>query len=410
MPEGRGCARSACGLANPLIVEVLVTGYGGMKLTLLTNGIPPSTMGGMQTHSLSMAKQLAEDGVRVDLYFPCVDRRAFPAPLHENISLNPFNPVKHRRTPGHYLAEARALSENYLEFYRHQPPSDLIYAKGLMGGAFLNARDEAKFPSTPIITNVHGYECFQQPATLVERLRAALLKPAFRRVICRSDFVVSYGGRISDLLTDRLGISHRKILEIPGAVDRRFMAPLQNASPKPNLRFGFVGRYERRKGLEEIAKVMTSLDVDLDFQVVGPVPSTIQKQFSSSVIFHGSMASRQALVSFLDELDVLICPSWSEGMPNVIMEAMSRATAIVATDVGANCLLVDDQNGRLIPPFDQRRLKEGLMEMHQLDATELRLKKARSRTRIEQAFQWDIVGRTLVDALISISDSNRQAA
>ena len=45
----------------------------------------------------------------------------------------------------------------------------------------------------------------------------------------------------------------------------------------------------------------------------------------------------------LDSADTLVLPSISEGMPNVILEAMSRGLSIIATDVGANSLMVSDQ-------------------------------------------------------------------
>ena len=49
-----------------------------------------------------------------------------------------------------------------------------------------------------------------------------------------------------------------------------------------------------------------------------------------------------------DSCDILICPSYSEGMPNVILEAMSRGLAIIATNVGAIRLLVSEDNGVLL--------------------------------------------------------------
>ena len=52
-----------------------------------------------------------------------------------------------------------------------------------------------------------------------------------------------------------------------------------------------------------------------------------------------------------------MCPSYSEGMPNVIMEAMSRGLAIIATDVGAVSKLVDEENGWLINPRGLEKLK-----------------------------------------------------
>ena len=49
-----------------------------------------------------------------------------------------------------------------------------------------------------------------------------------------------------------------------------------------------------------------------------------------------------------DSCDILLCPSYSEGMPNVILEAMSRGLAIIATNVGAIRLLVSEDNGVLL--------------------------------------------------------------
>ena len=44
----------------------------------------------------------------------------------------------------------------------------------------------------------------------------------------------------------------------------------------------------------------------------------------------------------------MVCPSYSEGMPNVILEAMARGLAIIATDVGAIAEMVDSTNGILM--------------------------------------------------------------
>ena len=57
----------------------------------------------------------------------------------------------------------------------------------------------------------------------------------------------------------------------------------------------------------------------------------------------------------MDNCDILICPSYSEGMPNVILEGMSRGLAIITTDVGANELLVSNENGKLIK-FSSREI------------------------------------------------------
>ena len=44
-----------------------------MRIALVTDGISPLAIGGMQTYSTNLARHLAEQGVQVDLYFPARD-------------------------------------------------------------------------------------------------------------------------------------------------------------------------------------------------------------------------------------------------------------------------------------------------------------------------------------------------
>ncbi|MGB0418765.1 MAG: glycosyltransferase family 4 protein, partial [Opitutales bacterium] len=76
-----------------------------------------------------------------------------------------------------------------------------------------------------------------------------------------------------------------------------------------------------------------------EFVFIGPIPK--EKQLDLPwVQYRGSVSDQDALKAELDQGDVLVCPSYSEGMPTVILEAMARGLAIVATDVGATCELV----------------------------------------------------------------------
>ncbi|MCA9015033.1 MAG: glycosyltransferase family 4 protein [Planctomycetaceae bacterium] len=378
-----------------------------MRIALLTNGIPPYVVGGMQTHSYNMARQLARLKVDVDLYHPVSDDGTLPANRHiqedspeECLTCVLFQAPRPRRYPGHYIAEAAELSSRYLDEYLRNCPADLIYAKGLMSHAFLAARKRGcRLP--PIVTNIHGYEAFQRSGTATERLRAAMLRPAFRRVIVDSDYVVSYGGRITELLR-KLGICQSRILEVPGAVsDDILKFPLlRRMSERHSRVFAFVGRYERRKGLEELSAVLrTGVLGDSSFQIIGPVPPRIVKQFPMSTVMHGQVTDRQQLARLLDDVDVLICPSRSEGMPNVILEAMARRTAVIATDVGATRILVDSRVGWLIPPGSPDRLHSALRAALEVSNDDLEKMQVIARQRIDAAFTWHTVGRTLLERL-----------
>jgi glycosyltransferase involved in cell wall biosynthesis len=63
----------------------------------------------------------------------------------------------------------------------------------------------------------------------------------------------------------------------------------------------------------------------------------------------------------LDQLDVLVLPSWIEGLPLVALEAMAHAKPVIATPVGGTPELVaDGVTGLLVPPRDPQRLAEAI--------------------------------------------------
>ena len=61
--------------------------------------------------------------------------------------------------------------------------------------------------------------------------------------------------------------------------------------------------------------------------------------------------------------DCLICPSYSEGMPTVILEAMASWCCIIASDVGAVRCIVDKNNGWLISPGNTYELRQSILEV-----------------------------------------------
>jgi glycosyltransferase involved in cell wall biosynthesis len=79
------------------------------------------------------------------------------------------------------------------------------------------------------------------------------------------------------------------------------------------------------------------------------------------VVFTGYRADARAL---LGELDVLALPSWTEGLPLVVLEAMASARPVVATPVGGTPELVEaGETGLLVPPRDPDALAGALRRL-----------------------------------------------
>ena len=90
-------------------------------------------------------------------------------------------------------------------------------------------------------------------------------------------------------------------------------------------------------------------------------------------------------------IDILICPSYSEGMPTVILEAMARGCAIIATNVGANCTMIDNSNGWLIDGDIKSGLKSSLVEALSLPKNKLLNMKKESVNIVSKNFMWEKV-------------------
>jgi glycosyltransferase involved in cell wall biosynthesis len=90
--------------------------------------------------------------------------------------------------------------------------------------------------------------------------------------------------------------------------------------------------------------------------------------------------------ALLDELDIVALPSWTEGLPLTVLEAMAHARPVVATSVGGTPeVVVDGETGLLVPPRDSTALAAAIRRL--LDDRELaqRLGDA-GRRRVEEHF------------------------
>jgi glycosyltransferase involved in cell wall biosynthesis len=66
----------------------------------------------------------------------------------------------------------------------------------------------------------------------------------------------------------------------------------------------------------------------------------------------------------LDQLDILVLPSWIEGLPGVVLEGMAHSKPVIATPVGGTPeLVVDGESGLLVPPRNPVALAEAIRSL-----------------------------------------------
>lgn len=386
-----------------------------MRIALITDGIWPYVLGGMQKHSYYLCKYLARNKVHVDLVhfnqsaFDIGKLEFFTDQEKEFIHPRVISfPASRLRFPGHYIYDSWRYSKRVFQALKNELAGyDLIYTKGFTGWYLIDQKTSGKITCGPIGVKFHGYEMFQPPPDWKIRIQhMLLLRWPVRRLSRHADLVFSYGGKITDIVRS-IGVASSRIVELPSGVEADLLVPQIRATGH-DLRFLFLGRYERRKGIEELNTALRSLiasnKMTAEFHFIGPIPAE-RRLVHDKIVYHGEVRGKEGLQALIAKCDVLICPSWSEGMPNVILEAMANGLAVIATDVGATNVLVSDQTGWLLPGPDPILIEKTILEAVGMDKTTLDEKKRRALQTIQQRFTWELLVPRLIQILTS--NSNR---
>lgn len=185
----------------------------------------------------------------------------------------------------------------------------------------------------------------------------------------------------------------------------------------------FVGRITRQKGLPYLLKAAAELPGDVQLVLAAGAPDTqeilaevtelveLLKAKRSGVIWLNQQLSRKELVALLSSATIFACPSIYEPLGIVNLEAMACGTPVVATATGGIPEVVSHQEtGLLIPieqvsdgsgtPLDETKFVAdfagGLNQL--LDSPELAEFASAGRTRVEQMFSWEKIGKETIAA------------
>jgi glycosyltransferase involved in cell wall biosynthesis len=386
---------------------------GQLTLILLTDGIPPYVMGGMQKHSKLLSEYVARLGVKVVLYH-CVEneaqldnesvKRTFSESARFNIQVRTFLYQDLSNLPGHYLRAQKQLSKAYFDrLLTEETAPDFIYIKGFVGSELLRRRNELPY-QCKIGVKFHGMNMFQKQPNWQGEVIKYMLRPSVRNILNDADVVFSYGGKITRIIARYIS-KPSKIVEFPSGIASNWIRNVSELEPSQNeLHFLFVGRYDRLKGLPELYKALGFLiGQNWKITIVGPIPE--KDQFTHPKLqFIGPVYEEEELKRIYDGHHVLLCPSISEGMPNVIMEAMARGLAIIATDVGATQVLVDGENGWLIPPGDIKAIGLAVSAVIETIPNQLENMRKVSIERMQNNFVWEEIAGRFVKWLEVVKD------
>lgn len=207
----------------------------------------------------------------------------------------------------------------------------------------------------PFILHTHGCEFHEFYGKLppgIQRLITAL----FRRSACL--IALSESWRNYYIETCHLEPERVVVLNNPVALPEKW----QKTEKVGKLKFVFLGKINKRKGIFDILIALANLEPEYRNQVELVLAGTgaieevenlaIELGIEKQIVFLGWVNQEQR-DQLLAESDVMLLPSYNEGLPMAILEAMSWGIPIITTPVGGIPEVIENgKSGLLITPGD----------------------------------------------------------
>jgi glycosyltransferase involved in cell wall biosynthesis len=184
-----------------------------------------------------------------------------------------------------------------------------------------------------------------------------------------ADFYISITKKMrNDLL--KLGLPTNKVIYVPNGINTSLFVP--KGEKEDNLIL-FVGRITAAKGLHILLKALSYLRTSVHLAVIGPsdwdqkyyvdVLRLIEKenQRGTHRITYLGALDQVDVITWYQKASIFVLPSFAEGFPVTVLEALSCELPVIVTPVGGIPEVVKDkENGILVPVNDAVRLSEAI--------------------------------------------------
>jgi len=204
-------------------------------------------------------------------------------------------------------------------------------------------------------------------------------------------FIEKYGGK------------KEKIIVIPNGVNEIFFKKIKNNDFKKNLGIKcpivlFFGRFNITKGPDKFvlaAKEILKERKNITFLMVGPDEGMLNKvkelsNNDKNIIILGPIREKEKIAKIYQSADVFVLPSYREGLPLTLIEALASGLPIVASPVnGVPYEMKEPENGFFVNYGDIQNLKEKILTL--IDNKYLAEKISKNNIEKAKNYSWDII-------------------
>jgi glycosyltransferase involved in cell wall biosynthesis len=212
----------------------------------------------------------------------------------------------------------------------------------------------------------------------INRIGDAVSRRHTRTVLREADAVVTVSSDLREKAI-ALGASPTSTATILNGCDLEVFHPMDRLDAREKLKIDpsseaivYIGRMDLQKGLRELVAAAAALRPSrprLEVYLVGSGPDrpmvedAIRASDAAGYIHVCPACAFDVVATWMGAADLITLPSYMEGCPNVVLEALACGRPVVATRVGGIPEIMGDACGRLVPPRDPAALAQALAEV-----------------------------------------------
>ena len=376
---------------------------------LMIIGLFHPFVGGAEKECQKLSKRLMEKGISVTVLTQCCDG----LPEHEVID----GISVYRKIKGWHLFEISYMVSVLHFLIKHRKKYDIIQCFGLY--LFILPAVLIKYLyRKKVIARIEGPGSFGDFHRIKQLKSGRLILISARGL----DKIIAVSRDIYQEIM-RNGFPEQSIVNIPNSVDVDLFQPRKDYGKRRLGKITFVGRLGEEKGLEYLIQAMKVVKTEWkgvklfivgDGQLRASLEELRQKLgLMDDIIFAGHT---DTVLPYYQEAGIFVLPSFSEGLPLSLLEAMSCGLPVVATIVGGNAEIVDPklktkevvsdyhigENGVLVNPKDVKGLAEAILRLlNDVDLSKQLGEKAREA--VEENYSQKKIINEYIDLYYSLS-------
>ncbi|MBQ9805820.1 MAG: glycosyltransferase family 4 protein [Clostridia bacterium] len=184
------------------------------------------------------------------------------------------------------------------------------------------------------------------------------------------------------------GVSSTKV---PNFVDESSVLQSPKTIRETLKKVMFVGRISEAKGAEEIY-ALARLFPEISFCLIGDASNAVLAWEKPDNITLTGGKPHDEVLKYLNDADLFLFPSHSEGFSLALTEAMAMGVPAIATDVGANADMLADGCGMVVSVGDVDAMADAIRALS--DPEQRRLMSERAVKKVREQYATDVIVET----------------